>query len=242
VVAAERRGSEYAVLYEVDGRRAAAAGDRVFVSIGRAANVEGLGLERAGIEVDRQGVKVDDRLRTTNPRVYAAGDVCSPYKFTHAADAMARLVLANALFHGRGRASRLVIPWATYTDPEVAHVGLYEEEARARGHAVDTLTVPFHDVDRAVLEDDVEGFARVHVERGKDRILGATVVSRHASELIAEVTLAMTRRLGLAALGSAVHTYPTLGSVWQRLADQRRRGRLTPRVRSLFESYFRWLV
>src|SRR5205807_9172453 len=126
-----------------------------------------------------EGITVGDRLRTSNRRIFAAGDCCSRYKFTHAADAMARLVIRNALFLGRGRASALVIPWCTYTDPEIAHVGLYEHEAVEHGIAVQTFTQPLEHVDRAVLDGDSDGFARVHVRRGPDRIVGATVVARH---------------------------------------------------------------
>jgi hypothetical protein len=142
--------------------------DEILVAVGRAPNVEGLGLEAAGVAFDRDGVKVDDRLRTANPRIFAAGDICSPYKFTHAADAMARVVLQNALFMGRKKASTLVIPWSTYTDPEIAHVGLYEQEARERGHSVKTFTVSLADIDRAVLDGETRGFARLHVDERRD--------------------------------------------------------------------------
>ena len=146
-------------------------------------NLDGLNLAAAGIASDARGVTVTDGLRTTNRRVYAAGDVCSPYRFTHAADAMARIALRNALFFGRKKASALVIPWATYTDPEVAHVGLSATDAQQRGEAVTTLTVPLSEVDRAVLEDEAEGFARVHLDRRSGQILGATMVASHAGEL-----------------------------------------------------------
>src|SRR5262249_5892249 len=125
----ERREGASVVVYDRGRGEEAVAGDAILVAVGRAPNVEGLGLEAARVEYDRTGVRVDDRLRTTNPLVYAAGDVCSAYKFTHAADAMARVVIQNALFFGRKSASRLVIPWCTYTDPEIAHVGMSAAEA-----------------------------------------------------------------------------------------------------------------
>jgi pyruvate/2-oxoglutarate dehydrogenase complex dihydrolipoamide dehydrogenase (E3) component len=220
------------------GERVDLAVDEILVGAGRAPNVDGLDLEAAGVAHDRSGVTVDDRLRTNNPRIYAAGDVCSRYKFTHAADAMSRIVIQNALFFGRKRASALVIPWCTYTDPEVAHVGMYEAEARERGHAVETLTVQMRDVDRAVLDGETEGFARVHHEKG--RILGATVVAPHGGEMIGELALAMTTGAGLAALSRTIHPYPTQAEACRRLGDLHMRSKLTPRVRRWFERFLRW--
>ena len=136
--------------------------------------------------------------------------------------------------------SALVIPWCTYTEPEIAHVGWTEAEARQRGHDVATFTVPLEEVDRAVLEGGTEGFARLHLERRRGRILGATLVARHAGETIGEVVLAMTAGLGIDALGRTIHPYPTVADALRRTADAQRRTRLTPRVRRLFERYFRW--
>jgi len=214
-------------------------GDEILVGVGRAPNVEGLNLEAAGVEFDQTGVKVDNRLRTTNRRIYAAGDICSVYKFTHAADAMARIVLQNALFFGRKKASALVIPWCTYTQPEVAHVGLYEKEARGRGFDVATFTVPLKEVDRAVLDGEEEGFGRVHADRKSGRILGATLVAPHAGEMIAEMSMAITARLTLGTVSKTIHAYPTQVEVWKRLGDAWNRSRLTPKVRGLFEWYLR---
>ena len=194
----------------------------------------------AGIGTDAGGVVVDDRLRTANWRVYAAGDVCSRYKFTHAADAMARIVVQNALFFGRKKASALTMPWATYTDPEVAHVGLRAAEATRRGSEVVTLTVPMTEIDRAVLESETDGFARVHVQRGTGRLLGATMVASHAGEMIGELSLAITAGLRVGLLSSTIHPYPTQSEAWKRLGDAWNRTRLTPRVRSLFERLMRW--
>ncbi len=216
-------------------------GDAVLVSVGRAPNVEGLGLEAAGVEFDtRKGVKVDDRLRTTNPRIFAAGDICSPYKFTHAADFMARIVIQNALFFGRSKASALTIPWCTFTDPEIAHVGLYEQQARDQGIEVETFTVEMSDVDRAVLDGEVDGFLKVHVKKGSDKILGATLVARHAGEMISEITLAMVSGAGLGTLAKTIHPYPTQAEVIRKAGDAYNRSRLTPRVKGLFETLLRW--
>jgi pyruvate/2-oxoglutarate dehydrogenase complex dihydrolipoamide dehydrogenase (E3) component len=183
---------------------------------------------------------VNDHLQTSNKRVYAAGDICSAYKFTHAADAMARLVLQNALFWGRKKASALVIPWCTFTDPEIAHVGLYEGEAKARGIDLVTLTVLLGEIDRAVLEGDDDGFARVHAERRSGRIVGATLVAAHAGKMIGEMALAMTAKMRLGTVAQTIHPYPTEAEAWKRLADAWNRMRLTPRVQSFFKRLLAW--
>jgi pyruvate/2-oxoglutarate dehydrogenase complex dihydrolipoamide dehydrogenase (E3) component len=214
--------------------------DEILVGGGRAANVENIGLEAAGVEYDRKGVKVNDRLRTSNKRIYAAGDVCSRYQFTHAADALARIVLRNALFpFGRARASALVMPWCTYTDPEVAHVGLSEPEAEAKGIPVTTLVQELAEVDRAILDGETEGFVKVHVRRGTDRLVGATVVARHAGEMISELTLAMVRKAGLRGLAETIHPYPTQAEAFKKIADAYNRTRLTPLVKWLIG---KWLA
>ncbi len=214
------------------------AGTEILVSVGRVPNIEGLDLEATGVEYDAKGVRVDDRLRTTNPNVYAAGDVCSSFKFTHAAEAMARIALQNALFFGRKKASSLVIPWCTYTDPEVAHVGLNGGEARNRGYQVETFTLALAEVDRAILDGETEGFARVHLDATTKRILGATLVSRHAGESIGELVLAMNQGLKLDALSGVIHPYPTQAEVIKRLGDASMRSRLKPWMRRILEKYF----
>ncbi|HEY6011508.1 MAG TPA: mercuric reductase [Nitrospirota bacterium] len=241
ILKTEKRGGEKIISVERNGAVAETAGDEILVGVGRAPNVEGLGLEAANVAYDRkQGVKVDAGLRTTNPRVFAAGDVCSPYKFTHLADAHARIVIANALFLARQKTSGLVIPWCIYTDPEVAHAGMSEQEARGRGIQTHTLTVPLSDVDRAMLDGESEGFARVHLKKGTDRILGATIVARHAGEMINELTLAMTSGLGLSAIGRTIHPYPTQAEAIRKLADAYNRTRLTPLVKKVFSAWLSW--
>jgi pyruvate/2-oxoglutarate dehydrogenase complex dihydrolipoamide dehydrogenase (E3) component len=214
------------------------AGDRILVATGRAPNIEDLDLDTAGVAFTPQGVTVDHRLRTTNRRVYAAGDVCSAFKFTHAADAMARIVIQNALFYGRKKASALVIPWCTYTDPEVAHVGLYEQAAREQGRKVETITIDLADVDRAVVDEETEGFVRVHHERG--RLLGCTIVAPHAGDLIGEAAYALTHGGTLNMLSATVHPYPTRAEALRKAGDAWRRTLLTPRLKRWFERYFRW--
>ena len=219
--------------------------DEILIGVGRAPNVEGLRLDTAGVACDRRGVTVDAHLRTTNPRIYAAGDVCSPFKFTHAADAMAQIVIQNALFphpFGLGKASTdsLVIPWCTYTEPEIAHVGMYEADARAQGIEVEIFTQPLAEVDRAVLDGEDAGFARVLVRKGTDRILGATVVAADAGNLISEVTVAMKAGAGLGAIGAAIHPYPTQAEAWRKAANQLRRARFTDRRRAILSRLFAW--
>jgi pyruvate/2-oxoglutarate dehydrogenase complex dihydrolipoamide dehydrogenase (E3) component len=236
----ERHGAEeHIILRGPNGEVEAVAGDEILVAIGRTPNVEGLQLEAAGVAFDRSGVHVDDRQRTTNPRIYAAGDVSSPYQFTHAADALARIVVQNALFFGRARASRLRIPSTTYTSPELAHVGIHERDARLAGDLVTTLTVPLNEVDRAVLDGEAEGFLRLHLARGTDRILGATLVAEHAGEMISEITLAMTAGLGLGRIGATIHPYPTQAEAFRKAADAWRRRKLTPRVQWWLRTFFK---
>ena len=214
--------------------------DRVLVAAGRVPNVRGLGLENAGIRFDeRQGVAVDDRLRTSNRHVYAAGDICSAYKFTHTADAMARIVIRNALFFGKAKFSALHIPWCTYSDPELAHVGLTERAANATGVAIDTYRTEMSAVDRAVLESATEGFVKIHCKRGTDRILGATVVARHAGEMISEVTSAMAAGTGLGTIANTIHPYPTQAEAIRKTADAYMRTRLTPRAQRLLKGVLR---
>ena len=231
-------GGEKIVRFDRGGSTGLASGDALLVAAGRAPNVDGLGLDAAGVTFSPHGVTVDDQLRTSNARVFAAGDIASRFKFTHAADAMARIVIQNALFFGRKKASALVIPWATYTDPEVAHVGLTIDEVRARS-GVQTLTVPFEDVDRAVLDGATAGFARVHADRA-GHILAATIVAPHAGELIGEMSLAMTAGLTLGTVAGTIHPYPTQSEAWKKLGDQWNRGRLTPTVQTIFRGLLRW--
>ncbi|MCA9231107.1 MAG: mercuric reductase [Planctomycetales bacterium] len=214
--------------------------DKLLVATGRAPNVESLGLEAAGVRFDSQGVQVNDRLQTTNPNVFAAGDICSRYKFTHAADFMARTVIQNALFKGRAKASSLTIPWSTYTSPEVAHVGLSTQEASEQGIAIETYTQEFKEVDRAILEGHADGFVRVHVKAGSDQIVGATIVAANAGDLISEITLAMTSGLGLKKVANTIHPYPTQAEAIRRVGDQYNRTRLTPVVKSLFKKWLQW--
>ncbi len=214
--------------------------DQLLVSVGRTPNIEGLNLDAVGVQCHEKGVTVNERMQTTNPMIYAAGDVCSAFQFTHAADFMARIVIQNTLFFGRAKSTSLVIPWCTYTSPEVAHVGLYEHQAKEQGIDIDTFIQKFHDVDRAILDGEESGFVKVHVKKGTDKIVGATIVATHAGDLISEITLAMTHGLGLRKLGSTIHPYPTQADAIRKLGDQFNRTRLTPFVQSLFRKWLAW--
>jgi pyruvate/2-oxoglutarate dehydrogenase complex dihydrolipoamide dehydrogenase (E3) component len=242
IAAVETRGAHKIVRYtDAAGQSGEAGVDTLLVAAGRVPNVDGLGLEEAGVRYDRRlGVQVDARLRTTNPYIFAAGDVCSRYQFTHAADALARLVLANALFMGRQKSSALTIPWCTYTDPQIAHVGLTAAQAEAAGLAVTTFVQPLHEVDRAVLDGETEGFARVHVKQGTGTIIGATIVARHAGEMIGLYTTLMTHKLGLGALTQVIQPYPTQAEAVRKTGDAYNRTRLTPVVKKLMAGWFAW--
>ena len=214
--------------------------DQLLVSVGRAPNVDNMNLEAVGVDFHKKGITVNDRMQTTNRMIYAAGDVCSPYQFTHAADFMARIVIQNALFKGRKKSSSLVIPWCTYTSPEIAHVGLYEHQAKEKNIEIDTYTQRFHDVDRAILESEDQGFVKIHVKKRSGQIVGATIVARSAGDLISEITLAMTNRVGLGKIASTIHPYPTQAEAIRKLGDQFNRTRLTPFVKSVFGHWLAW--
>lgn len=214
-------------------------GDALLAAVGRTPNVAGLNLEAAGVALDGGRIQVDDFLRTTNPRIYAAGDVCSARQFTHAADAMARIVVRNALFLGRQRWSRAVIPHCTYTDPEVASVGLTSVDAKRRGLEIQTIEATFQELDRAVLDGQPHGLAMVHLRKGTDRIVGATIVASHAADLLAEFTSAMTLGIGMGSLSKVVRPYPTRAEIVKKLADAYQRSRLTPRNAGILRWFLR---
>ena len=192
--------------------------DKLLLGIGRKANVEDLGLEAANIRVKDGDVEADGNLRTSNPDVYAAGDVAFPEKYTHAAMATARLCVANAL-NGANRPARdLVIPHCPYTDPEVATVGLTPIRATDEGIALETHRLELAKVERAFIDGEEEGFAALYTRNGSDEIVGATLVAAHAGEMISQLTLAITNTLTMQALAETVHCYPTQAEVFQRIA------------------------
>lgn len=183
--------------------------DEILLSIGRVPNVEELNLEAAGVAFDTdRGIEVDDFLRSRNPNVYAAGDVCLALKFTNAAQSSARMAVQNALIQAQQRQSSSAIPWCTYCYPEIAHIGLHVWEARRQSIPIKSFTVMMHDVDRAITDGQDIGFIKIHIAEGSDRILGATIVSSRASELINEMAVIMSAGIGMKALAEIVHTYP----------------------------------
>jgi len=222
-------GGQKAVELVNDGNTATTRVEHILTGIGRVPAVQGLNLEAAGVAYDAAaGVHVDDFLRTSNPRIFAAGDVCLKHQFTNTAAASARIVVRNALFLGRERMSALNVPWCTYTDPEVAHVGLYVKQARQQRIPVKTFTIPMHDVDRAIADGEEDGFVKIHVREGSDQILGATIVARHAGEMINSISLAMVAGIGLRELANVMQAYPTQGAAIRQAADAYVRTRLTP--------------
>lgn len=228
------------IALDCKGQRRIISCDAILVSAGRVPNVEGMNLEAVGVKYGRSGVKVDDRLRTSNRRIFAAGDVCSRYQFTHAADALARIVIQNALFFGRAKTSALTIPWCTFTDPEIAHVGITADEARRRGIFLKTVAIDLSEVDRARLDGEAEGILKLHLQSGSDRILGATLVARHAGETISEITLAMVGGVGLNTVAKTIHPYPTQSEVIKKAADAYSRTRVTPRIKRLSTRIMEW--
>jgi pyruvate/2-oxoglutarate dehydrogenase complex dihydrolipoamide dehydrogenase (E3) component len=237
----EKKKGSKVIHIECGGKEEEIAVDEILAGAGRTPNVEGLNLEAVGVKYDkREGVEVNEHLQTTNPRIYAAGDICLKYKFTHTADATARMVIQNALFLGRKQQSTLTIPWCTYTDPEIAHVGMYERDAQEKGIAVDTFIRPLNDVDRAIADGEEEGFVKIHVRKGTDKILGATIVARHAGEMLSEITLAIVGNLGLGTLANVIHTYPTQAEAIKQVADAYNRTRLTPFIKGLFTRWLAW--
>ncbi len=225
-----------------DDYQSTVAVDAILTGTGRLPNVDGLNLEAAGVDYDaRHGIHVDDFLRTANRRIYAAGDACLQYKFNDTADASARIVVENALHRGHRRLSALTIPWCTYTDPEIAHVGLYVRQARERDIPVKTFTIPMHDVDRAIADDEEVGFVKINVKERTDQILGATIVARHAGEMISEITLAIVAGVGLRTLARVIHAYPTQAEAIKMAADAYDRTRPISRARRLATIWRRWL-
>jgi len=215
--------------------------DEILIGVGRQPNVEGLNLEQAGVEYDqREGVKVDDHLQATNSRIYAAGDICSKLKFTHAADFMARIVIQNALFMGRRKISALIVPWCTYTSPELAQIGLTENEAAQQNIEIDTFSQPLAEVDRAILDGETEGFVKILVKKGSDKILGATIVAEHAGDMIGALSIAMTNGIGLGKIANSIHPYPTQAEAIRKVGDLYNRTRLTPKVKWAFDKWLKW--
>ncbi len=239
VVRAEKTATGKKIYYQGNGQVKSIEVDEILMGAGRQPNLETLNLDAVGVEYDRRGVKVNDNLQTTNSSIYAAGDICLSEKFTHTADAAARIVIKNTLFSpfgfGKAKFSDLVIPWVTYTQPEIAHVGMYETDAKEKGIEVETIKIEMDTVDRAITDAETTGFVKVHYQKGSDRILGATIVSSHAGEIISEITSAMVNKIGLNGLSSVIHSYPTQADAIKKAADAYRRTLLTSNTKKLLQ-------
>jgi pyruvate/2-oxoglutarate dehydrogenase complex dihydrolipoamide dehydrogenase (E3) component len=225
---------------QMDGQIESIIVDEILVGTGRAPNVAGLNLETVGVAHNtRQGIQVNDYLQTTNPQIYAAGDICLDQKFTHTADAAARIVIKNTLFapwgFGRSKLSNLTIPTVTFTDPEIAQVGLSELEAQQHKIPIQTIKIPLSQVDRAITDGETVGFFKIHHQPGSAKILGATIVAAHAGEMISIITMAIEHQLDLGSLSSIIYPYPTQAEGIKKAADSYRRTLLTPRTQGLLK-------
>jgi pyruvate/2-oxoglutarate dehydrogenase complex dihydrolipoamide dehydrogenase (E3) component len=211
--------------------------DALLVAAGRTPNVRDLDLKSAGVDVSERGVRVNDYLQTSQRHIYAAGDVIGPFLFTHMADAQARVVVRNILVPFqflRQKMDYSVVPWCTYTDPEVAHVGLGEKEAKQKNVDYDLFVVRLEDVDRAVVESEDAGFIKVLTAKGSDKVLSATIVGPHAGDLLHEFVLAMKAGIGLGTIASTIHAYPTFAELARKAGDKYNKTRLTPRAKKIF--------
>jgi pyruvate/2-oxoglutarate dehydrogenase complex dihydrolipoamide dehydrogenase (E3) component len=214
-----------------------AVAEILLVAVGRTPNFRKLELKAAAVAFGENGIRVNEFLQTSQPHIYVVGDVIGPFQFTHMADAQARVVVRNILMPFqflRQKMDYSVVPWCTYTDPEVAHVGLSEKEAQKNGTAYDLFRIDLSDVDRAVVEDEDVGFAKILTAKGSDKILGATIVAPHAGDLLHEFVLAMSAEIGLGKIASTIHAYPTLAELARKAGDKYSKKRLTPRVRKIF--------
>lgn len=217
--------------------------DAILVSAGRVPNIENLDLAAAGVRHNKRGVEVNERLQSSQPHIYAAGDVAGGLQFTHTADVMARTVIRNILMPIqmlRAKVDLSVVPWATYTDPEVGRVGLSEKAAQEADIEYDLIRVPMGEVDRAVCESEEAGFVKVLTRKGGDEILGVTLVGAHAGDLLHEFVLAMRHGIGLGKIASTIHAYPTFAELARKAGDQYNKTRLTPFAKKLFSALYRF--
>jgi pyruvate/2-oxoglutarate dehydrogenase complex dihydrolipoamide dehydrogenase (E3) component len=231
------------LIAEHDGKDVTIEFDELLCAVGRAANVSGYGLEELGIPVTRAGtIETNSYLQTIYPNIYACGDVAGPYQFTHTASHQAWYASVNALFGGlrKFRADYSVIPWATFTDPEVARVGLNETEAKAGNVPYEVSLYDIGDLDRAIADEEAHGIVKVLTVPGRDRILGAAVVGAHAGELIGEFVTAMRQGLGLGRILGTIHVYPTYAEANKYVAGAWRRAHAPQAALRLAERFHTW--
>lgn len=226
--------------YEIHAGETIVHSEAMLVALGRRPNTQGLGLEEAGVSMDQRGfIENDDKLRTSNSKVYAAGDCTARLQFTHHADAQARAIVQNALFAPTAKVGALVVPHCTYTQPEVASVGPSVEQMESAGTAYDVFEFNFEELDRGRAEVDGSGFVKVYTQKGSDKILAATIVGHDAGEHLSPICVLMSNGLGLSAAGRALYSYPTRSEYLKRLADAYNRTRFTPRVASIFKFWLK---
>jgi pyruvate/2-oxoglutarate dehydrogenase complex dihydrolipoamide dehydrogenase (E3) component len=237
--AAQSNGLKQVTVRVPEGERTIGV-EEILVAAGRQPNVEDLGLDDVGVAFDERAVRIDARCRTTVSSIWAVGDVAGPYQFTHWANYQARIVIRNALFPGSWACDFHTVPWTTFTEPEVARVGLSEAEARQRGVPYDLFTASFEDNDRALCDGEFDGFVKVLTKNGRDAILGAAIVGPHAGELLAEMVLAKKHKLGLSKLSTPIHVYPTLAEANRALGDAYLLRRLRPGLRRALSALFAW--
>lgn len=233
---------EKRLILSAGGKEKSIAFDALVVAVGRSARLSGFGLEQLGIETDRT-VVTDDYLATLYPNIFAAGDVAGPYQFTHVASHQAWFAAVNALFgqFRKFKADYRVIPWTTFIDPEIARVGLNEQDAKAQGIAYEVTTYQMHELDRAIADSATQGFVKVLTPPGKDKILGVTIVGDHAGELLAEYVLAMKYKLGLNKILGTIHTYPTMAEANKYAAGEWKRAHAPEGLLRWVERYHKWM-
>lgn len=236
IIDIEERNSGKKINIEFNGNKESIEVDEILVAAGRSPNIEGLNLEKMGIDFTRNGIAVDKNLRTNKKNIYACGDIATPFQFTHIADATARIVIQNSLFFGNKKWASLIVPWATYTQPEVAHVGKTQTDLEKLNILYDEYKVHMNDVDRALLEGDTEGYVSITTAKGTDKILGATIVSSHAGEMINEISVAMQAKKGLNFLSSVIHPYPTQAEAIRKAGDLYNKTKLTPFAKKILRS------
>jgi pyruvate/2-oxoglutarate dehydrogenase complex dihydrolipoamide dehydrogenase (E3) component/uncharacterized membrane protein YdjX (TVP38/TMEM64 family) len=239
----ERAGGEKVLVAEHEGREVRIELDELLLAVGRTANTAGFGLEDLGVPTTQAGtIAVNEFLETRYPNIYAAGDVAGPYQFTHFASHQAWHAAVNALFGGlrRFRADYTIIPWSTFTDPEVARVGLNEQEARAKGIAYEVTTYGLDDLDRAIADGEAHGVVKVLTVPGRDRILGVTIAGEHAGDVIAEFVTAMRHGLGLNKVLATIHIYPTLAEANKHAAGRWKQAHTSPRLLAWLARYHAW--
>lgn len=222
---------------ESNGEETSLQASHLLVASGRKANTENLGLEAAGVQLNNGKLVLDKRLRTTNKVIYACGDVTGSYQFTHYAEHQAGVVLRNTLFHWPAKVEERVVPWCTFTDPEVARVGLSETQAQREGLPHDVYTFPYQDMDRAQTDSETSGFAKIVTDH-RGRLLGVSIVGAHAGEIIHEYILALSQNMRAKDLSNSIHIYPTLAQINRRVADVRRKESLTPMVKKIIKFIF----